>query len=212
MGQLNGGARQTGGLAGRKGRGSSYRTESSGGRTKPEIKVCELSSHSRSCENGQDTPESLQRESEVTGGCGQSAEESPLDGLAWGGGCPETTDSAGCPPQRLPWHLPWRWAFPSPGCQPSPLPLESSSRTSNGVTKPSILLTDIQFTRPVMRIHFGGRQSCRWNSFSPEAHGVSCYTLALVDLSSIRKDWRVINAVELVIPPRAVRRVLKQVR
>ena len=144
-------------------------------------------------------------------GVGRALRKAPWMGWPGEGG---SRDHGQCrmPPQRLPWHLPWRWAFPSPGCQPSPLPLESSSRTSNGVTKPSILLTDIQFTRPVMRIHFGGRQSCRWNSFSPEAHGVSCYTLALVDLSSIRKDWRVINAVELVIPPRAVRRVLKQVR
>ena len=23
------------------------------------------------------------------------------------------------PPKRLPWHLPWRWAFLSSGCQPS---------------------------------------------------------------------------------------------
>ena len=46
----------------------------------------------------------------------------------------------------------------------------------------------------------------------PEARGVSCYTLAVVDLSSIRKGWRVTNAVELVIPPRAMRRVPKQVR
>lgn len=48
--------------------------------------------------------------------------------------------------------------------------------------------------------------------FSPEARDVSCCMLALPVLASIRKDWRVVNAVELVIPPWAMRRVLKQVR
>lgn len=61
----------------------------------------------------------------------------------------------------------------------SPLPLESSSCESNGVTKPLILLTHVHFsTRPVMGTHLGGEHSCHWDSFSPQAHGFFCNTLA----------------------------------
>lgn len=63
-------------------------------------------------------------------------------------------------PQLCPSPAP---CFSIPEHKPSPLPLESSSCTSNGVMKPLILLTNIQFTgRPVMGIHFGGQYSCRW--------------------------------------------------
>ena len=129
------------GAGGEEGTGSNYRTESSGERSEPAVKICELSDGG-SCESGQDTLESLQRESEVTGGCGQSAEESP-PWKGWSGrGVQKTTDSVGCP-QRLPCHLPWvsPGTGPSPllGCQASPLPSESSSHTSNRVTKPLIL-------------------------------------------------------------------------
>ena len=189
VGQLNGGARQIGGLAGRKRRGAVIGQRAQ--ETEPShrlrsVNCCHIAEAVRADRMPQRVSGGRVRSQESVG---RALRKAPWMGWSGEGG-PETTDSVGCPREAAlapPLGLPWHWAFPSPGCQPSPLPSESSSHTSNGVTKPSILLTDIQFTRPVTGIHFGGRQSCRWNSFSPEARGVSCYTLAVVDLSSIRK-------------------------
>lgn len=188
--------------------GWGYKTGSPGERTELEMQICELLPHSWSCESGRGTPgESPKWERGRRRVWGRTLEKAPLEGLGSGRGVQKTTESVECTrgfpctfpmsPQAAAWADPRRWAFSVPQHKPSPLPLESSSCRSNGVMKPLILLTNIQFTtRPVMGIHFGGQHSCQWDSFSPEACGFSCCTLAEVVLPSSRKDCRVINAVE----------------
>lgn len=92
----------------------------------------------------------------------------------------------------------------------SPLSLESSFCKSNGVIKPLIVLTHVQFTmRPVMGIHFGGQYSCQWNSFSPGAHGFSLVLWQKLScLASAQTGEQLLlgSIHELVILPRALRR------
>lgn len=100
VGQLNGGARQIGGLAGRKGWGAviGQRTQE----TEPSQRLRSVNCrHIAEAVRADRMPQSLWRENEVTGGCGQSAEESPLDGLVRGGGSRDHGQH-GMPPRGCP--------------------------------------------------------------------------------------------------------------